>query len=55
MGDRIPMTEDFNVFAHTSWERDLGQARGTRAGAAAGATDLGCTLYELDPGGQAAP
>ena len=33
----------------------MGAARGTRIGAAAGAQELGCTLYQLDPGGQAAP
>jgi uncharacterized cupin superfamily protein len=44
-----------NVFETTDWERDIGAARGARVGAAAGARDLGCTLYELDPGGQAAP
>jgi uncharacterized cupin superfamily protein len=44
-----------NVFETTDWERDIGAARGARVGAGAGARDLGCTLYELDPGGQAAP
>ncbi len=38
-----------------SWERDLGPARGTRVGAAAGARQLGCSLYEVDPGAQAVP
>jgi uncharacterized cupin superfamily protein len=47
--------QDPNVFAPENWERDLGAARGTRVGAAAGSTELGCTLFELDPGGQAAP
>jgi len=49
------MPNDPNVFQATDWERDIGAARGTRLGAAAGATQLGCSLYELDPGGQAAP
>ncbi len=49
------MAEDPNVFEHAEWERDLGPARGTRVGAAAGARDLGCTLYELDSGAQAVP
>ena len=49
------MTDDSNVFETTAWERDIGAARGTRVGAAAGARELGCTLYELDPGGQASP
>lgn len=49
------MPDDSNVFKTTAWERDIGAARGTRVGAAAGAHELGCTLYELDPGGQASP
>ncbi|HEY5142491.1 MAG TPA: cupin domain-containing protein [Solirubrobacteraceae bacterium] len=49
------MPDDLNVFDPPAWERDLGGARGTRLGAAAGARELGCALYELDPGGQAAP
>ena len=49
------MPDDSNVFETTHWERDIGAARGTRIGAAAGARELGATLYELDPGGQAAP
>jgi len=49
------MPDDSNVFETIAWERDIGAARGTRVGAAAGARELGCTLYELDPGGQAAP
>lgn len=49
------MPNDLNVFESTEWERDIGGARGTRVGAAAGARELGCTLYELDPRGQAAP
>ncbi len=49
------MTEDQNVFTLSSWERDLGMARGTRLGPGAGISQLGCSLYELDPGGQAAP
>jgi uncharacterized cupin superfamily protein len=44
-----------NVFETTSWERDLGSARGTRLGPGAGSSELGCSLYELDPGGQATP
>jgi uncharacterized cupin superfamily protein len=49
------MPDDSNIFETTTWERHIGAARGTRVGAAAGARQLGCTLYELDPGGQAAP
>lgn len=49
------MTDDHNVFEMTSWERDLGSARGTRLGPLAGSRELGCSLFELDPGGQAAP
>jgi uncharacterized cupin superfamily protein len=49
------MTDDPNVFEMTWWERDLGSARETRLGPVAGSQDLGCSLFELDPGGQAAP
>ena len=49
------MSDDQNVFASSTWERDLGAARGTRLGPGAGVSQLGCSLYELDPGGQAAP
>lgn len=49
------MPDELNIFKITEWDRDLGPVRGTRLGAAAGAQDLGCALYELDPGGQAAP
>ena len=49
------MTDETNVFEPGEWERDLGLARGTRLGPSAGARELGCSLYELDPGGQAAP
>lgn len=49
------MTDELNIFETTAWERDLGAARGTRLGPTAGARELGCSLYELDPGGQAAP
>ena len=49
------MTDELNVFESTEWERDLGSVRGSRLGAGIGARDLGCSLYELDPGGQAAP
>jgi uncharacterized cupin superfamily protein len=49
------MPDDLNVFDTDAWERQLGPARGTRLGAAIGARDLGCSLFELDPGGQAVP
>lgn len=49
------MTDDPNVFETGSWERDLGAARGSRLGPRAGSSELGCALYELDPGGQATP
>ncbi len=49
------MTDDQSIFEMSSWERDLGTARGTRLGPGAGTSQLGCSLYELDPGGQAAP
>src|SRR5437588_11523602 len=44
-----------NVFDPGPWERSLGAARGTRLGPGAGCVALGCSIYELDPGGQAAP
>jgi uncharacterized cupin superfamily protein len=49
------MSDDPNVFEPGPWQREFGPVRGTRLAAAAGAADLGCTLYELDPGGQASP
>jgi uncharacterized cupin superfamily protein len=49
------MPNDLNLFETPEWDLDIGAARGTRVGAVAGARELGCTLYELDPGGQAAP
>ncbi len=49
------MSDEMNIFEAGDWERDFGAVRGTRVGAAAGAQDLGCTLYEIDPGGQGAP
>jgi uncharacterized cupin superfamily protein len=49
------MPDEPNVFDHSAWEREYGPVRGSRVGAAAGASDLGCALFELDPGGQAAP
>jgi hypothetical protein len=51
----VLMPDDLNIFVIGEWERELGPVRGTRVGAAADARDLGCTLYELDPPGQAAP
>jgi hypothetical protein len=53
--DPVVMADDLNVFETAAWERELGPARGTRVGAAAGSRDLGCSLYEVDPGGQATP
>jgi uncharacterized cupin superfamily protein len=49
------VAEQPNIFEPGPWERELGGARGTRLAAAAGASELGCSLYELDPGAQAAP
>jgi uncharacterized cupin superfamily protein len=49
------MSDDPNVFETGSWERDMGAARGSRLGSSAGSSELGCALYELDPGGQATP
>ena len=44
-----------NIFETSDWERDIGAARGTRLGPVVGCAQLGCSVYELDPGGQAAP
>lgn len=49
------MSEDPNIFDPGEWERSLGPARATRLGAQAGSEQLGATLFELDPGAQAAP
>jgi len=49
------MNDELNVFETHDWERELGAARGARLGPAVGARDLGCAVYELDPGGQAVP
>lgn len=53
--DHVLMSDEMNIFETGDWERDLGPVRGTRVGVGAGAEDLGCALYEIDPGGQAAP
>jgi len=53
--DTVTVANEPNIFEPGEWERDLGTARGTRLGAAAGARKLGCSIYELDPGAQAAP
>jgi uncharacterized cupin superfamily protein len=55
MRDPFGMPDDLNIFETTAWERELEHARGKRIGPAAGARELGCSLYELDPGGQATP
>jgi len=49
------MASDVNLLGEQDWERELGMARGTRLAPAEGLTELGCALYELDAGGQAAP
>ncbi|MEO6859796.1 MAG: cupin domain-containing protein [Solirubrobacteraceae bacterium] len=49
------MSDELNVFETTTWEREMGPARGTRLGPGAGAKELGCSLYEVDPGAQAVP
>ena len=51
----LGMTSEPNVFDFTTWEREMGSARGTRLGPGAGAVDLGCSIFELDAGAQAAP
>jgi uncharacterized cupin superfamily protein len=49
------MSDDLNVFEMSSWQRELGAARGTQLGPGAGSSELGCSIYELDPGAQAVP
>ena len=49
------MANDLNIFDSGDWEREMGPARGTRLGPTIGARDLGCSLFEVDPGGQAVP
>lgn len=49
------MPADPNIFEMEEWERELGNARGTRLGSDAGSEQLGCALYELDAGAQAVP
>lgn len=44
-----------NLFDASEWERNMGAARGSRLAPGLGLSELGCALYELDPGGQAAP
>ena len=44
-----------NVLDADGWDREFGAVRGSRLGPAAGSVELGCSLFELDPGGQAAP
>jgi uncharacterized cupin superfamily protein len=47
--------DDPNVFEHEGWELEFGPVRGARLGPAAGCAELGVSLFELEPGGQAAP
>ncbi len=49
------MPEELDVFETTKWEREMGAARGSRLGPSAGARELGCSLFEVDPGAQAVP
>lgn len=49
------MPGDPNVFQLQEFEHDLGRARGSRLGPLAGSSELGCALYEVDPGAQATP
>ncbi len=49
------MADDINVFESKDWEREMGPARGSRLGPSVGARELGCSLFEIDPGGQAVP
>lgn len=49
------MPDELDVFQMTEWEREMGAARGSRLGPSAGAQELGCSLFEVDPGAQAVP
>ena len=49
------MSGDPNVLDVDRWDREFGPVRGARLGSRAGSSELGCSLFELDPGGQAAP
>lgn len=49
------MPDEPNIFEISTWEREYGPVRGSRLGPAAGSSELGCTLYELDAGAQAVP
>jgi uncharacterized cupin superfamily protein len=49
------MSDDQNVFEMSSWDHELGPARGARLGPRLGSSELGCSLYEVDPGAQAVP
>jgi len=49
------MPEELDVFETTEWEREMAAARGSRLGPPAGARELGCSLFEVDPGAQAVP
>jgi uncharacterized cupin superfamily protein len=53
MMDVVPA--DPNIFEMDEWERELGNARGSRVGPGAGSKELGCAVYELEPGAQAVP
>ena len=53
------MSDDPNVLQPAAWDADLTEtpfrARLLRAGAHAGARELGATLYDLEPGGSVSP
>ena len=49
------MSDDPNIFEPGAWERAMGPVRASRLAARAGSEQLGCALYELDAGAQAAP
>ncbi len=50
---------DPDVFTPAAWDREMPdppfRSRGLRIGAHAGASELGATLFELDPGGMTSP
>ena len=53
------MSDDPNVLEPAAWDADLSEtpfrAKLLRAGAHAGARELGATLYDLEPGGSVSP
>jgi uncharacterized cupin superfamily protein len=49
------MSGRHSVLGEIAWVGAMGAAPGTPLGSSAGLKELGCLVFELDPGGQAAP